>query len=375
MGLLLAVACTPGPARRAPSAPASLPRCATAVACHIEGLGWLRRDDPRGIARLHRLCRGELEVDDQRGARRRIEPYGPSCLALGKLREATDRNDEAGELYRQGCAVTGDARCCRRLGELVLDADPERAETLLGKGCELGDSKSCLLLGARYQELADAGGPGRSRSELLDRAGDAYERACGMTGNHAVCQTGSDLHTAALAARDTEERLQAEEQAQREAREAADRAARKAEQKRQAARWAAAVKQTIPVTVTSSLRCEDGGIDRFPAQDDVLHWVIFPDGALQARLASWNGKWRVTRDLVFKGARGGRSASLTAHLTRNRWVWIYELEAKTTRNGRFRSAILKTQYSTGEGNDCVSTSTIERSAPRDSGGHRPPEPK
>lgn len=358
--LLAGCASTPTPA---PWGPGKNPdtHCTTAVQCHTQGLRWLRRDDDRAHRRLRRLCMGKQRPVGPGKRQPRFEPYGASCQALGRALEGSEP-ERANELYHLGCIEADEPRSCRRLGELRLEDAPDDAIKYLARGCEFDDDKSCLLVAAQYQKLAEVPGDIPS-SELLELASEAYKRACGMTGNRAVCETGAQLRTDALVAAETAGDRAAEEQArhEREAAEAA--AARAADEEREAARWASAKRLEFPVKLTMSLRCEDGAIDRFEPKDDLLIWIVFKDGELRASLASWNVDGRVRKGLSLEGARGGRSASLTGHMIRHSWVWVYELDAKITRRAGFRAGTLTTQYSTGDGNDCVSTTTIERRDP------------
>jgi hypothetical protein len=360
LGLLASCASSPSPARWGPGkTPASL--CATAVQCHTQGLRWLRRDDDRADRRLRRLCQGKQRPVGQGKRLRRFDPYGPACLALGRSLE-DDAPDRATALYHFGCIEADEPRTCRRLGEQRLEDSREEAVRYLARGCELGDDQSCLLAARQYQERAEAPGD-IARSELLELASDAYKRACGLTGNRAVCETGAQLRTDALVAAEVAGAKADEERDRRAQEEAAVAATRAAAEERDAARWSSAKHLEFPVRLTTSQRCEDGVVDRFAAKDDLLLWIVFKDGELRASLASWNVDGRVRKGLSLEGARGGRSASLTGHLIRHSWVWVYELEATITRSARFRAGTLTTQYSTGDGNECISTTLIERRKP------------
>ena len=335
--------------------------CATAVQCHTQGLRWLRNDDDRAHRRLRRLCLGKQRPVGPGKRGPRFEPYGASCLALGRALEES-APDDATALYHFGCTNAEEPRTCRRLGERRLEDAPDEAIRYLARGCELGGEKSCLLAARHYQEQAEV--PGDStRAELLELASDAYKRACGLTGNRGVCETGAQLRTDALVAAEVASDKATEARERREAEAEATATARAADEAREAARWDSAKRLEIPVQLTTSLRCEDGAIDHFPAKNDLLIWIVFKDGELRASLASWDADTSVRKGLALEGGRGGRSASLTGHLIRGSWVWIYELEATITRAAHFRAGTLTTQYSTGDGNECMSTTLLERRKP------------
>lgn len=144
----------------------SVESCHTLAEMYATG-NRVQRDDMKALRLWRKLCRwGDKPACDDNDAFAAHERKGVENCRSGSLVECAAACD------------LGIASSCRTLADYYLSGkrvtmDVDKAEALLGRGCDVGDQESCLSLGRLYDRHADT-----SSKYELSRATACFQHVC-----------------------------------------------------------------------------------------------------------------------------------------------------------------------------------------------------